>query len=87
MTIQHRGTSRDYLLARVAEKDPALAARVRRGEISAFAAAQTLGLTPPRISIAGHNPVTIAASLRRYLPSDVRRAVADLLAAEPQETP
>jgi hypothetical protein len=83
VTSPRHGTGRAYLISRIAEIDPKRADQVRRGSVSAFRAARDLGITPPRFSIAGENPDTIAEALRRNLQPDVLAAVVARLAGEP----
>lgn len=77
---RHCGTNREYLRSRLRAEFPDLADRVVSKELSVNRAAILAGISPPRISLAGHDPDTIAAALRRYLPPEVRLAVAERLA-------
>jgi hypothetical protein len=65
------GTSRAYTLARLERDEPALAARVLAGELSAHAAAIEAGWRKPSIR---YSLPTDAADAGRYLASRVDRA-------------
>lgn len=75
----NRGTERSYLMRRLAQERPDLAARVATGSMSAFKAAVQAGLTQPRFSLGGHDPDVLAKTIRRNLPPDVLDAVLDRL--------
>ena len=75
-----RGTSRGYLLQRIAQVDPAAAERVRRGHISAYRAACDLGLAVRRFSVNATSPDTVARSIRSNLSHAEVRQLAQLLA-------
>jgi hypothetical protein len=63
--LKQRGTNRSYLLARLDRDNPALAARVRQGELSAYAAAVQEGFRKPRC-IVPLEAVAAARILRRH---------------------
>lgn len=72
------GNSRDYVIARLERDDPQLAQQVKRGEITATAAARQKGWRKPQITVA--SPGSIAAALRRHLdPDDIAQLVRLLL--------
>ncbi|MET0417272.1 MAG: hypothetical protein ABW022_14770 [Actinoplanes sp.] len=74
-----RGTSRSYMLQRVANVRPDLAARVAAGELSAYAAAVEAGVEKKRFTVLLNTPEDIAMVLRRNLPADTLAEVIPLL--------
>lgn len=72
------GNSRDYVIARLERDDPQLAQRVKRGEVTATAAARQKGWRKPHITVT--SPESIAAALRRHLgPDDIAALIRLLL--------
>lgn len=82
----NRGTSNRYALRRLRVERPDLLERVVAGEISAHAAAVEAGIRPPRFTITGRDPETIANTMRRNLPADVLHDVAELLTQSKETT-
>lgn len=74
------GTSRSYVIARLERDDPELAKQVKRGELSAAAAARRKGWRKPSILIS--TPERTAESLRKHMPAEARQALARLLLEE-----
>jgi len=70
----------DTIVARLKRDDPALAARVVNGEITANAAARQKGWRRPRIVVS--SPESVAASLRRHMTADDLARLAALLVGE-----
>lgn len=77
-----RGTNRNYLLSRLRAERPELALRVATGEISIYRAGCEAGMCMPRFSLHGYDPDVLVKAMRRNLPPDVLRAVADRLSRE-----
>lgn len=82
MSTDQRGTATTYLISRLRVERPDLALRVATGEISTYRAGVEAGMCVPRFTLAGHDPEVLARAMRRNLPPDVIRSLAELLTAE-----
>lgn len=69
-----------YALFRLQRNVPELHAKVVAGEMSVHAAMVQAGFRPPRFTIMGTKPATVAKALRNNLPDDVLAEVARLIA-------
>lgn len=69
--------SAEYLVARLKRDDPVLAEKVVSGEMSPYRAQQEKGWRPPRIYVTSAERT--AASLRKHMKPDARRALGRLL--------
>jgi hypothetical protein len=74
------GDDARHVVARLKRDDPELAAKVVRGEISPNAAAREKGWRKPRIILS--TPEKVADSIRKHMPRDARRQLAELLLDE-----
>jgi hypothetical protein len=68
------------VIARLKRDDPELAEKVARGEVTPNAAAREKGWRKPRIILS--TPEKVADSIRRFMPREARRRLAELLAEE-----
>lgn len=68
------------VVARLKRDDPELAEKVVRGEITPNAAAREKGWRKPRIILS--TPERVADSIRKYMPLEARRRLAELLTKE-----
>src|SRR5690606_24901280 len=67
-TLSFQSETAERHLRRLKRDDPALAEKVVKGEISAYAAARAKGWKPPRIQVT--TPERTAAHLRKYMTPD-----------------
>lgn len=68
------------IVARLKRDDPELAEKVVRGEVSPNAAAREKGWRKPRIILS--TPERVADSIRKHMPPEARRRLAELLTDE-----
>jgi len=78
------GRGSDYLTARLKRDDPDLAEKVVRGEITPNAAATEKGWLKPRIALS--TPERVAASLRKWMPRESLKRLAELLTQDEPHT-
>lgn len=72
--------SAEYITSRLKRDDPELAEKVVRGEVTPNAAARTKGWRKPRIVLS--TPEHVADSIRKHMPLEARRRLAELLTKE-----
>ena len=82
MSAHSGGTGRDYLLARIEAQDPALADRARRGMITVFRAAVSLGIVSDRFTVIVSSPEKIAAALRKNVDPATLHELVEILGRE-----
>ena len=79
-----RPDSAEYVVSRLKRDDPELAEKVVRGEITPNAAAREKGWRKPRIALS--TPERVAASLRKWMPRESLKRLAELLAQDEPHT-
>jgi hypothetical protein len=77
--LGHEDTA-SRVVARLKRDDPELAEKVVRGEVTPNAAAREKGWRKPRIILS--TPEKVADSIRKHMPADARRRLAELLTQE-----
>ena len=80
LTSRNADTSR-RVVARLKRDDPELAEKVVNGEVTPNAAAREMGWRKPRIVLS--TPERVAASLRKWMPRESLKRLAELLTQEP----
>lgn len=75
-----RPDSAEHVIARLKRDDPELAEKVVKGELTPNAAAREKGWRKPRIILS--TPERVAESIRKFMPREARRRLAELLAAD-----
>lgn len=79
-----KGDSSERVVARLKRDDPGLAEKVVRGEVTPNAAAREKGWRKPRIVLS--TPERVAASLRKWMPRESLKRLAELLTQEESDT-
>lgn len=79
-----RPDSAEHVIARLKRDDPELAEKVVRGEVTPNAAAHEKGWRKPRIVLS--TPERIATSLRKWMPRESLKRLAELLAQDETHT-